>query len=91
MPKASANKITLVAPYFGYARQDRKTGPRTPISAKLLAELYEAAGIDRLLSLELHNSAIQGFFNVPVDHLFANSLFYEYFSKLPIKSCDYIS
>ncbi len=89
--RASANKITLVAPYFGYARQDRKTGPRTPISAKLLAELYEAAGIDRLLSLELHNSAIQGFFNVPVDHLFANSLFYEYFSKLPIKDLVIIS
>ena len=68
--RASAKHITLVAPYFGYGRQERKNTPRTPITAKLVAELMEAAGITRLLTLELHNSAIQGFFNVPVDHLF---------------------
>ena len=76
--RASAQNITLLTPYFGYARQDRKTASRTPISAKLVAELFEAAGIDRLLALELHNSAIQGFFNVPVDHLFSKSVFYQY-------------
>lgn len=79
--RASAEKITLVAPYFGYARQERKSAPRTPITAKLVAGLFENAGINRLLSLELHNSAIQGFFNVPVDHLFANPIFAEHFSQ----------
>jgi ribose-phosphate pyrophosphokinase len=79
--RASAANITLVAPYFGYARQERKNAPRTPITAKLVAGLLENAGINRLLSLELHNSAIQGFFNVPVDHLFANPIFADYFSN----------
>ena len=77
--RASAKNITLVVPYFGYGRQERKSSPRTPITAKLVAELMEAAGITRLLTLELHNSAIQGFFNVPVDHLFAKPVITQYF------------
>ena len=69
LKRASAKRITAVIPYFGYARQDRKTGPRTPISAKLVANLIEAAGADRVLTMELHASQIQGFFNIPVDNL----------------------
>ncbi len=69
--RASAHRITAVLPYYGYARQDRKVQPRVPISAKLVADLLEAAGIDRLLALDLHAGQIQGFFNIPVDHLFA--------------------
>lgn len=80
--RASAQTITLVTPYFGYARQERKSAPRTPITAKLVAELMEGAGITRLLTLELHNAAIQGFFNVPVDHLFVKPVFAKYFSEL---------
>src|SRR5262245_3140256 len=71
MKRASARRITAVLPYYGYARQDRKVQPRVPISAKLVADLLEAAGVDRLLALDLHAGQIQGFFNVPVDHLFA--------------------
>lgn len=80
--RASAQNITLVVPYFGYARQERKSAPRTPITAKLIAELMESAGITRLLTLELHNAAIQGFFNVPVDHLFVKPVFANYFNHL---------
>lgn len=75
--RASAQRVTLVSPYFGYARQERKSAPRTPISAKLVADLIEAAGYDRVLTLELHTSAIQGFFNIPVDHLFSKPVFAE--------------
>ena len=71
MKRASARRITAVLPYYGYARQDRKVQPRVPISAKLVADLLEAAGVDRLLALDLHAGQIQGFFSVPVDHLFA--------------------
>src|SRR5437773_2588901 len=71
LKRASARRITAVLPYYGYARQDRKVQPRVPISAKLVADLLEAAGIDRLLALDLHAGQIQGFFSVPVDHLFA--------------------
>jgi ribose-phosphate pyrophosphokinase len=77
--RASAKRITLVCPYFGYARQERKSAPRTPITAKLVADLFTVSGIDRLLVLELHTSAIQGFFNIPVDHLFAKPIFGPYF------------
>ena len=84
--RASAKHITLVAPYFGYGRQERKNTPRTPITAKLVAELMEAAGITRLLTLELHNSAIQGFFNVPVDHLFSKPVFAGYFQQMAADS-----
>jgi len=69
LKRASAARITAVIPYFGYARQDRKTGPRTPISAKLVANLIEAAGADRVLTMELHAGQIQGFFDIPVDNL----------------------
>jgi ribose-phosphate pyrophosphokinase len=69
--RSSAHRITAVLPYYGYARQDRKVQGRMPISAKLVADLLEAAGIDRVLALDLHAGQIQGFFSVPVDHLFA--------------------
>jgi ribose-phosphate pyrophosphokinase len=69
--RASAHRITAVLPYYGYARQDRKVQGRMPISAKLVADLLEAAGVDRVLALDLHAGQIQGFFNIPVDHLFA--------------------
>lgn len=77
--RASAQRITLVCPYFGYARQERKSSPRTPITAKLVADLFTTAGFDRLLTFELHTSAIQGFFNIPVDHLFAKPVWADYF------------
>ncbi len=69
--RASANRITAVLPYFGYARQDRKPGPRTPISAKLMANLITKAGADRVLTMDLHAGQIQGFFDIPTDNLFA--------------------
>ncbi|TPG57207.1 ribose-phosphate pyrophosphokinase [Roseomonas nepalensis] len=73
--RSSARRITAVIPYFGYARQDRKSGPRTPISAKLVANLITQAGADRVLTLDLHAGQIQGFFDIPVDNLFAAPLF----------------
>ena len=79
--RASASYVTLVAPYFGYARQERKSAPRQPISAKLVAELIETAGFDRLVSLELHNVAIQGFFSIPVDHLYCSPIFVPYLKE----------
>jgi ribose-phosphate pyrophosphokinase len=80
--RSSASRITTVIPYYGYARQDRKDRPRVPISAKLVADLLSAAGTDRILTMDLHASAIQGFFDVPVDHLFAAPVIIEYVSKL---------
>jgi ribose-phosphate pyrophosphokinase len=71
LKRGSARRITAVMPYFGYARQDRKTGPRSPISAKLVANLITSAGADRVLTLDLHAGQIQGFFDIPVDNLFA--------------------
>ncbi len=73
--RASARRVTAVVPYFGYARQDRKTGPRTPISAKLVANLITEAGADRVLTMDLHAGQIQGFFDIPVDNLIAAPLF----------------
>ena len=73
--RSSARRITAVIPYFGYARQDRKPGPRTPISAKLVANLIEAAGADRVLTLDLHAGQIQGFFDIPTDNLFGAPVF----------------
>src|ERR1700758_901612 len=70
LKRASAASIIAVIPYFGYARQDRKSKPRTPISARLVADLLTAAGVDRVLSIDLHAGQIQGFFNIPVDHLY---------------------
>ena len=76
---ASAERITAVLPYYGYARQDRKDKPRVPISAKLVAGLLETAGADRVLTLDLHAAQIQGFFDIPVDHLYASPVMIEYF------------
>ncbi|MBW8270305.1 ribose-phosphate pyrophosphokinase [Caldovatus aquaticus] len=75
LKRGSARRITAVIPYFGYARQDRKSGPRTPISAKLVANLITAAGANRVLTMDLHAAQIQGFFDIPVDNLFAAPLF----------------
>lgn len=75
LKRGSARRITACLPYFGYARQDRKTGPRSPISAKLVADLITVAGANRVLTLDLHAGQIQGFFNIPVDNLFATPLF----------------
>lgn len=79
LKRASAERITAVLPYYGYARQDRKDKPRMPISAKLVASLLERAGADRVLALDLHAAQIQGFFDIPVDHLFAAPVMIEYF------------
>ncbi len=77
--RASAKRITAVMPYYGYARQDRKDQPRVPISAKLLANLFSEAGADRILTMDLHVSQIQGFFDIPLDHLYGSYVFSEYF------------
>jgi ribose-phosphate pyrophosphokinase len=79
LKRASADRITAVLPYYGYARQDRKDKPRVPISAKLVASLLETAGADRVLCLDLHAAPIQGFFDIPVDHLYAAPVLVEYF------------
>ena len=76
--RASAERITLVTPYYGYSRQERKEKPRTPISAKLVANLIQASGINRVLSMELHAGAIQGFFDIPFDHLYVKKIFAKY-------------
>src|SRR5512143_3500645 len=81
LKRASAGSIIAVLPYFGYARQDRKVKPRTPISAKLVADLITAAGADRVVSLDLHAGQLQGFFNIPVDHLFGMPVMVDYLQK----------
>jgi ribose-phosphate pyrophosphokinase len=81
LKRASAERITAVLPYYGYARQDRKDKPRMPISAKLVASLLETGGANRVLALDLHAAQIQGFFDIPVDHLFAAPVLVEYFQK----------
>ena len=86
LKRASADRITAVLPYYGYARQDRKVQPRVPITAKLVADLLEAAGVDRVLALDLHAGQIQGFFNIPVDHLFAGPpVIVDYLGKKDLK------
>ena len=80
--RSSASRITAVLPYYGYARQDRKDKPRVPISAKLVANLLSAAGTNRVLTMDLHKAQIQGFFDIPVDHLFAAPVIIEYLSRL---------
>ena len=80
--RASARRITAVVPYYGYARQDRKDKPRVPISAKLVASLLETAGADRIMALDLHAAQIQGFFDVPVDHLFFRPVMIDHFKAL---------
>ena len=79
--RASAGRITAVIPYFGYARQDRKSKGRDPITAKLVANMLTAAGADRILTMDLHAPQIQGFFDIPVDHLIGNPLFVDYYMK----------
>jgi len=81
LKRASAERINAVIPYYGYARQDRKVSPRTPISSKLVADLLTAAGADRVLSMDLHAGQIQGFFDIPVDHLFAKPVLIEYLKE----------
>ena len=81
MRRASAGRITAVIPYFGYARADRKSNPRVPITAKLVSNLIAMAGADRVMSMDLHAGQIQGFFDIPVDHLRARGVFLEYFLK----------
>ena len=83
--RASAERITAVIPYYGYARQDRKDRPRVPISSKLVADLLTSAGTDRVLALDLHAGQIQGFFNIPVDHLYATPVTVRYFRRLKLK------
>lgn len=78
LKRASAERITAVLPYYGYARQDRKVAPRTPITSKLVADLITAAGVNRVLSVDLHAGQIQGFFNIPFDHLYAMPLLLDY-------------
>ena len=80
--RSSAARITAVIPYYGYARQDRKDKPRVPISAKLVANLLSAAGTNRVLTMDLHKAQIQGFFDIPVDHLFAAPVFIDYLSRM---------
>ena len=79
--RASARRVTAVVPYFGYARQDRKDQPRAPISAKLVANLITVAGADRALTMDLHSAQIQGFFDIPFDHLYAAPVMIEHFAK----------
>jgi ribose-phosphate pyrophosphokinase len=81
LKRASAERITAVLPYYGYARQDRKAAPRTPITAKLVADLITTAGADRILCMDLHAGQIQGFFNIPVDHLYATPVILDYIRK----------
>ena len=89
--RASANRITAVMPYFGYARQDRKARPRDPISAKLCANMLEAAGADRVLTMDLHANQIQGFFDIPVDNLLGTKILTQYFyDKLGTNNADYV-
>lgn len=84
LKRASAQRITAVLPYFGYARQDRKDQPRVPITAKLVANLLTVAGADRILTIDLHAGQIQGFFDIPLDHLFAFTIFTDYIKKLKL-------
>ena len=88
---SSAERITAVLPYYGYARQDRKDKPRVPISAKLVAKVIEAAGTDRVLTLDLHAAQIQGFFDIPVDHLFGTPVMIDYFKPLEIPNLTVVS
>jgi ribose-phosphate pyrophosphokinase len=91
LKRASAERITAVLPYYGYARQDRKDKPRMPISARLIANLIQRAGADRVLTLDLHAAQIQGFFDVPVDHLFAAPVMLEYFESIGRRDMTVVS
>jgi ribose-phosphate pyrophosphokinase len=91
LKRASARRITAVIPYYGYARQDRKDKPRVPISSKLVADLLTTAGADRALIVDLHAPQLQGFFNIPVDHLFASPVLVDYFKKLELPNLTVVS
>jgi len=91
LKRASAWRITAVIPYFGYARQDRKDQPRVPITAKLVANLLTVAGASRILTIDLHAGQIQGFFDIPLDHLYAVGVFLDYFKKLKLKNIVVVS
>jgi ribose-phosphate pyrophosphokinase len=89
--RSSASRITAVLPYYGYARQDRKDKPRVPISAKLVANVLSAAGTNRVLTMDLHKAQIQGFFDIPVDHLFAAPVIIDYLSRLDYPKVTMVS
>ena len=89
--RSSAARITAVVPYYGYARQDRKDKPRVPISAKLVANILSAAGTNRVLTMDLHKAQIQGFFDIPVDHLFAAPVIIDYLSRLDYPNLTIVS
>ncbi|MFZ1917779.1 MAG: ribose-phosphate pyrophosphokinase [Terriglobales bacterium] len=91
LKRASARRITAVIPYFGYARQDRKDKPRSPISSKLVADLLTTAGAHRALIVDLHTPQLQGFFNIPVDHLFASPVLVDHFKKLSLPNLTVVS
>jgi len=91
LKRASARRITAVMPYFGYARQDRKDKPRSPISSKLVADLLTTAGTHRALIVDLHTPQLQGFFNIPVDHLFASPVLVDHFRKLALPNLTVVS
>jgi ribose-phosphate pyrophosphokinase len=91
LKRSSAQRITAVMPYFGYASQDRKDQPRVPITAKLVANLLTTAGANRVLTMDLHAGQIQGFFDIPVDHLFAVGVFIDYFVRLKLKDIVVVS
>jgi ribose-phosphate pyrophosphokinase len=91
LKRASARRITAVIPYYGYGRQDRKDKPRAPISAKLVADLLTTAGADRALLIDPHAPQIQGFFNIPVDHLFASPVLVDHFRKLQLPNLTVVS
>src|SRR5437879_4029810 len=89
--RASASRITAVLPFYGYARQDRKDQPRVPITAKLVANLLVAAGANRILTMDLHAQQIQGFFDIPVDHLYAAPVMYDYLKKKKLRNLVVVS
>src|SRR3979490_2003648 len=91
LKRASARRITAVIPYFGYARQDRKDKPRVPISSKLVADVLTTAGANRALVVDLHAPQLQGFFNIPVDHLFASPVLGDHFRKLNLPNLTVVS
>jgi ribose-phosphate pyrophosphokinase len=91
LKRSSARRITAVLPFYGYARQDRKDQPRVPITAKLVANLITTAGADRVLTMDLHASQIQGFFDIPLDHLFAVNIFVDYFKNKGIENVVVVS
>ena len=91
LKRASAKEINVIMPYYGYSRQDRKEAPRQPISAKLVADLLQVAGVDRIMCFDLHAAQIQGFFNIPIDNFMALPLFAEYFTSLPLEDIVVVS